>query len=133
MTPTCDSTVASKSIPITNIKRTASEIQLQEEEAMADYRDYCMYARIVNGMSEKRERISDSFRRSTDQSLANIMRTRTLPVKEESFPQEETYNSDNLIDVAIANSRLQQRQYYLNGTGLGFEEEREEEIFILDL
>jgi hypothetical protein len=46
----------SKSIPITNhISRTESEIRLAEDEAMAEYRDICMYNRIVTGLSRRQE------------------------------------------------------------------------------
>lgn len=44
---------ASRSIPIPHrIHRTPSEVQLLEDEAMADYRDYCMYHRIVSGIAK---------------------------------------------------------------------------------
>ncbi|CAB9526758.1 expressed unknown protein [Seminavis robusta] len=81
----CQSAIPSQSIPICNMKRTPSEIQLREDEALADYRDWVFYLRLVNGMSvDARRTINDSFRRCTDQCLANIMRTRNLPVKDES-------------------------------------------------
>lgn len=68
-----------KAIPIASnsMKRTASELQLMEDEAMADYRDYCMYTRIVNGMTERR---SWTELPSQDGAIRNIIRTRHLPV-----------------------------------------------------
>lgn len=83
----------SKAIPISkSMKRTPSEIQLLEDEALADYRDYCMYTRIVNGMSEKK---GHPFRIKVDESLSNIIRTRHLPVRDCS------YQEDYLQDVYL--------------------------------
>lgn len=71
----------SRSIPIasSSLKRTASELQLVQDEAMADYRDFCMYMRIVNGMKERR-----SFTQlpSANGEIQNIIRTRHNPVQE---------------------------------------------------
>jgi hypothetical protein len=44
---------SSRSIPITNVKRTPSELQLLEEEALAEFREYRMCHRIVSGMNIK--------------------------------------------------------------------------------
>lgn len=76
---------SSRSIPIasSSLKRTASEIQLIEDEAMADYRDFCMYLRIVNGMNERRSWTSSKFPcYYNDGEIQNIIRTRHNPVKE---------------------------------------------------
>jgi hypothetical protein len=63
-----------KSDPINiglRLSRTESEIQLCEDEQVAEYRDYCMYVRIISGMSQSSTRSP-----GVDQSLANIIRTR---------------------------------------------------------
>ena len=77
---------SSRSIPIasSSLKRTASELQLIEDEAMADYRDFCMYLRIVNGMNERRSWNSSKFPcyYNNDGEIQNIIRTRHNPVKE---------------------------------------------------
>jgi hypothetical protein len=58
-----------KSEPIRfQLRRTNSEHQLHENERAADYRDYCMYVRIVSGMAK------DSPK--TDPSLLNVIKTR---------------------------------------------------------
>lgn len=44
---------ASQSIPIANIERTPSEIQRDEDEAIAQYRELVMYQRIVCRVDEK--------------------------------------------------------------------------------
>ena len=48
--PTMSST---RSIPIANHERSLTEIQQDEQEAMAEYRDHAMYLRIVHGIKEK--------------------------------------------------------------------------------
>jgi hypothetical protein len=77
----------SQSIPIQNsLQRTQSELQLCEDEAMADYRDYCMFHRIVAGMSNNRLDLEDDHNKTMshhpgrDDPLYSIMRTRqSLP------------------------------------------------------
>jgi hypothetical protein len=65
-----------KSIPITKgLESTDEELQLKEDEAMADYRDLCMYARIINGIMIGRKG------QSNVETLHNIIRTRHLPVQ----------------------------------------------------
>jgi hypothetical protein len=49
--------MSSPSIPIKHVEKSLSvlhsELQLHEEEALAEYRDYCMYHRIVSGRTSK--------------------------------------------------------------------------------
>ena len=64
-----------RSLPIRfELRRSESEIQLHEDERAAEFRDYCMYVRIVSGMA------SNSTLRSPDSpmdpSLANVIKTR---------------------------------------------------------
>jgi len=69
----------SRSIPISasGIHRTASEVQLCEDEALADYRDYIVYSRIVNGISRQQECSHDMYcRQENDKCLAHIVSTR---------------------------------------------------------
>jgi hypothetical protein len=80
--PTQTSKTITKSIPISkSLMRTPSELQLSEDEAMADYRDYCMFARIVNGISEHQ---ACSHHPISASVIANIVRTRHLPIQESS-------------------------------------------------
>ena len=84
---------SSKTIPISgSMHRSDSELQLRESEMLAEHRDYCMYMRIVNGMSSSRrnsmnESWNDSWR--SDDSLANIIKTRHTPIMTEPFEQLE--------------------------------------------
>jgi hypothetical protein len=71
-------------IPITNcMHRTPSEIQLCEDAITADYRDYCMFARIVNGISSRQSADLDfDLVYENNACLANIRRTRCIPPEE---------------------------------------------------
>ena len=77
----------SASIPISpkSIRRTASENQLSEDEAMADYKDYIVYSRIVNGISRQNSQRKDVQLLYENQlCLGNIMRTRQYNVDDDS-------------------------------------------------
>lgn len=122
----------SKSIPISNIKRNLSEVQLHEDEAMADYRDYCFYARLVNGISHRQEGSIGNHHchRPADPSLANIIRTRNLPVTPEAYSSSEPQACS--FTTGTADPEVQaRRQSFLGGTELL--DDDQEEIFILDM
>jgi hypothetical protein len=82
---TVDFEPKSKSIPIQKyIQRTPSELQLHEDEAVADYRDYCMYSRIVSGITRQQMKQHDLRQRyQNDLTIENIMRTRHEPRHQE--------------------------------------------------
>ncbi len=86
----------SKGIPIQRyIQRTASELQLCEDEAVADYRDYCMYSRIVGGITRKQMKLLDlRHRYQNDQTIENIMRTR-----HESGPYALSVDHDHVVNL----------------------------------
>jgi hypothetical protein len=75
-----------KSIPITKGRGSTApeELQLKEDEARADYRDLCMYVRIINGMI-------GSKGPSNVETLNNIVRTRHLPVR---YLSSSSYKDD---------------------------------------
>mmetsp|Transcript_16672 Transcript_16672/g.23171 ORF Transcript_16672/g.23171 Transcript_16672/m.23171 type:complete len:166 (+) Transcript_16672:115-612(+) len=74
------SSKTSSSIPIRHaIVRTDSEIQLCEDEQMADMCDYHMYVRIVYGMQQQHSS-SGSDSSGISPTLHNIIRTRNSPV-----------------------------------------------------
>lgn len=70
--------VKTQSIPIRNrMRRTPSELQLLEDQEMADFRDYCMFSRIVDRMSRsQREMLNRNLRYENDQCLAHVIGTR---------------------------------------------------------
>jgi hypothetical protein len=61
---------SSQSIPIANVQRSPSELQLHEDEALAELREYRMYHRIVTGMKAKS---LDSKHTSATESLESIL------------------------------------------------------------
>ena len=91
---------SSKAIPIANhsMKRTASELQLLEDEAMADYRDYCMYTRIVNGINERRSwgDLPTHEDGSSKAVIRNIIRTRHCPVKDHELMGPSSYMREGM-------------------------------------
>lgn len=61
-----------KSAPIPfKITRSNSETQLRQDEEAAEYADYCMYVRILNGMARNKDPNSPM-----DPSVANVIKTR---------------------------------------------------------
>ena len=94
MNPTAQSYGCSKSIPISkSMTRTQSEVQLVEDEAMAEFRDFCMYKRIVNGINSKgQHRLPGGTSHSHDnESVNNIIRTRHLPMRDFSSPYQDDF------------------------------------------
>jgi hypothetical protein len=61
---------SSQSIPIAHVQASPSELQLHEDEALAEFREYRMYHRIVTGMKAKS---FDSTHTSATESLENII------------------------------------------------------------
>jgi hypothetical protein len=70
--------IKSASIPISNsIRRTSSENQLSQDEAVADYKDFLFYSRVVDGISRQQRELKNGYLRYENQvCLAHIVRTR---------------------------------------------------------
>jgi len=47
-------------LPAYHIRRTESEVQLHEDMAIAEYRDRCMFNRLVNGIRQRQQRHYES-------------------------------------------------------------------------
>jgi predicted ATPase len=77
-TPYVEEPLKSQSIPISKaMLRTASEVQLCEDEQLADQRDYVFYSRLVNGISHSQRISQNNYLRMENQiCLAHIMQTR---------------------------------------------------------
>lgn len=88
-----------ESIPISrdSMMRTSSELQMQENEAIADYRDHCMYVRILNGMSEQNQ----SWTADTIDTIRHIMETRREPVDQQLY--SSSYAPQSGIRHSITN------------------------------
>ena len=69
---------STRSIPIANSERSLVEIQQDEEEALAEYRDHAMYLRIVHGMKEKQMASTSqlTLHGCVSDTMAKIARTR---------------------------------------------------------
>jgi hypothetical protein len=85
-------TLRSQSIPIvnsSNMKRTPSELQLCEEQEMADYRDYVMFSRIVDGIARQQQHTTNfKLRLDTDRTLAHIIGTRNGQQQQQHHQQQ---------------------------------------------
>jgi len=86
-------------MPASHIQRTDSEIQLHEDTTVAEYRDQCMFNRLVRGIRNRHQQssvlgpndcrrsrdniptfpVTDAFMEETDKSIENIMSTRNCP------------------------------------------------------
>ena len=88
-----------ESIPISkdSMMRTSSELQLEEDEAIAEYRDQCMYVRILNGMSEQNQ----AWNGDTIDTIRHIMETRHEPVDQHIYPS--SYVHDSRIRHSVIN------------------------------
>eukprot|EP00537_Pseudo-nitzschia_pungens_P016823 CAMPEP_0172405338 /NCGR_PEP_ID=MMETSP1061-20121228/66836_1 /TAXON_ID=37318 /ORGANISM="Pseudo-nitzschia pungens, Strain cf. pungens" /LENGTH=160 /DNA_ID=CAMNT_0013140547 /DNA_START=138 /DNA_END=617 /DNA_ORIENTATION=- len=68
------------SIPIDrqSMRKTASEHQMAQDEAEADYKDFIFFSRVVDGISRQNSLLKDgSFLKSTNEILiSNIVRAR---------------------------------------------------------
>lgn len=97
----------SESIPIAGnkLKRTPSEVQLYEEEAMADYRDYAMFQRIVDGIQKAQSKTRDCrWRHANDVSLQHVYRARHeengRSMNQWGLPEKlQTINQDSLVGL----------------------------------
>ena len=84
------STAKSSSIPISDrLAKTASEIQLCQDQETAERLDYEFYARVVSGISQS-QCTSKSWqcRKENQMCLLNIMQTRTNETKKGEVEDE---------------------------------------------
>jgi hypothetical protein len=132
---------SSKGIPIkgSSMRRTHSELQLMESEILAEYRDYCMFKRIVDGMSRQNS-INSSLDASwqSDDSLANIIRTRHTPVFStdgfSSYFQEIIDDGNpNASDTPLQLTHSHLNNFNLSPSNLVDRREQDAEIFELDM
>ena len=142
-------------LPCTHISRTTSELQLTEEMALAEFREMCMYHRLVEGMKERQQALKQNvtschevYRKDLSQvsnshvrrlSLAKHFPTTTNTCNEEwESPEfaDESSRSASLIDVLqraseiadFPNEKSTRRQQLRRRSSVA-----SEGIFILDL
>lgn len=98
--PRDDSPVRSRSIPIeasgSGMKRTPSELQLCQDEQLADYRDFVMFSRIYQGISARQKSSHGLHARTTNERcLAHIVDLRNDVSTDLVF--SNTYSFQNRI------------------------------------
>lgn len=80
-------TKSSLCIPIKTRRRTVSEEDLYHAHAHAEMCDYCMFMRIVGGITAKERRRTNhdpEYIRQNNQTLKNVIQTRQSPVQQAS-------------------------------------------------
>lgn len=84
------------------MRRTDSELQLLEDEAVAEYRDYCMYTRIVNGISgQQQQQQNHSWKGDTLETLRHIVKTRHQPVVDDLASRPSSYVQESRLRHSI--------------------------------
>ncbi|CAB9523301.1 expressed unknown protein [Seminavis robusta] len=138
--PTMPDAVKSQSIPISGVHRTASEVQLCEDEALADYRDFVVYSRIVNGISRQQDQRPSRdlyLRQENDRCLSHIMSTRNGKNEEAVSSSKDRRTPLQCLSQHIAQGMVD--DYFCgedppsNGPAGYFNEEEEDDIFSLEL
>jgi hypothetical protein len=96
----------SQSIPIqSGIRRTTSELQLCEEQDLADFRDYVMFTRIVDGICKTQQETEDcKLKQENDLCLAHIIGTRNdsdANLSDYRFPPEIPLRSSKSLQEIL--------------------------------
>ena len=103
--PSAPQQLKSQSIPISGAHRTASEVQLCEDEALADYRDYVVFSRIVNHHRERQQQHTKDqqqvqrhpyWKQENDKCLAHVLKTRNSHIGQPPEQQEQETYQDTL-------------------------------------
>jgi hypothetical protein len=105
---THDVSMMSKSIPIpSTITKTNSEVQLCEDERVADYRDYVVFSRIVDHITRQQFASRNlQCRYENDDCLLHIIRTR----QGDSDPEEDPAEGED-IDMHISDDKQPEMDY----------------------
>ena len=123
--------VKTQGIPIrsSSMKRTPSELQLKEEEELADYRDYVMFSRIVDRMSRsQRETMSRHLRYENDQCLAHVIKTRNSGVETSTRPPSFPFLDPSRVTLSDMDNLVEQFAVAMED-----DEQEEEEDVMFDL
>ena len=132
----------SKAIPIkgSSMQRTYSELQLMEDEKLAEHRDYRMYKRIVKGMVSRQNSNPYNVSWTSNEILDNIIRTRHTPVTmldgcQDIIDQRNAYPVDSLQHTQSFrdhhNNSLPQESHHL--INHAYDRQKDTEIFELDM
>jgi hypothetical protein len=128
-------TGSTRSIPIANAERSVVEIQQDEEEALAEYRDHAMYLRIVHGLKDKHEASMTaqvSLKECVTDAVAKIARTRNSKlVCDDTSGHYLFKNSHGVCDTKLGYSNVLQHTDAVCCSSPGDAEE--EGIFEMDM
>jgi hypothetical protein len=109
------------------MRRTASEQQLCEEHEMADFRDYLMFTRIVDGICKTQQETKDyKLKHENDMCLAHIIGTRNdseASLADYRLPKSKT-SSQSLQEIFTS---------AIEDDIDGYDHLEDDEIFIIDL
>lgn len=87
-------------LPASHIHRTASELQLDEDNVVAEYRDQCMFNRLVRGIRYQQRRhyaANSRYGQESSQELQQRTRTGNRPPMTSSVFMEESEKSISSI------------------------------------
>jgi hypothetical protein len=117
----------SQGIPIIGprMKRTPSEVKLHQEEEIADYRDYAMFRRIVDGIS-KQEIRDGRLRKQNELCLAHLIEIRNGS----HYGSPQHSNQRYMLSDFGTQTRNSRDRWTL---AMEQEEEDDEDIFLLEL
>ncbi len=99
----------SQSIPISKNLPTAYEVQLCVDEQIAEQRDYVLYSRLVQGISQTQDQSHDKRLQMENQMcLSHIMQTRqdgqSYPEKKDwslGFSHDAQFDKDLVHSIAL--------------------------------
>ena len=103
------SSTSTKSIPIhKNHIDIQEKWEIQEQEMIAEERDFIMFHRIVNGMITRNRQGAESsssigYQSETDKSIASIMRTRYKELYSESSKDLDWFVDDDETEKCSGN------------------------------
>jgi hypothetical protein len=134
-------------LPRSHISRTESEIQLEDNQAEAEWRDYCMFQRIIAGITKKQNRmyetlynlqndegrlqgqdrsdnsVNDAIVRN-QKCLENIVHTQRKSLYEipSSSPNRRCYLEATMVDGNTSNIRMNKMSSPSNTTNISSNE-----------
>ena len=122
---------STRSIPIANAERSVVEIQQDEEEALAEYRDRAMYLRIVHGMKEKHEAATSqvSLKSCLSDTVAKIARTRNSKLVQDEHSGHYLFKKSQ----TVCDARLGYDNVLPQADSICFAAADEEGVFEMDM
>lgn len=127
------SSSSTKSIPIPkNRDDIRDAYEIQEQEWIAEERDFIMFHRLINGMISSSSLGTASLRSETDKSIANIMRTHYKKMDSKST-KDSSSNINNEDETKYVNNESSRDESMTDANGDDNASEGPPEmIFIMD-